>query len=169
MLVQFLMNNQKSIGEVRMEYYNYNQTLDEFEKFMIETGIRKYCSELCRGSCCDIHKCNDCFKYGERRLFCSTYICPELEAVLRKTDARGFKIFQKLRNYIIDVGYDKLGTNPYFVRITNNTMKMFNFEKIKIDKLTTINSYDWRGIFITLRSLGNRIEETKKKKFEEVS
>ena len=61
-----------------MDTYNYEQTLEIVENFMIETGIRNFCTEICKGQCCG--RCyesnkNACHKHEGRRLACSAYIC----------------------------------------------------------------------------------------------
>lgn len=57
--------------------------LDFAEKFMEESGIRKFCSEVCGGKCCA--SCSRppgkglrCYEGGERNLACSSFICHTL-------------------------------------------------------------------------------------------
>jgi len=66
-----------------METLNYYQTLEIVENFVIKTGIRDFCTNVCKGSCCG--RCytseNACHKHEGRRLACSAFVCslPVLE------------------------------------------------------------------------------------------
>jgi len=70
---------------------DYHQTLEMVENFMIKTGIRDFCSNICKGRCC--YGCYDsehaCHKNEGRRLSCSAFVCviPEkdLDRFLRMT------------------------------------------------------------------------------------
>lgn len=59
----------------------YQETLNIVEKFMIDSGIRRYCTEICKGQCCmecytdNPKSCRHC---EGRRLPCSIYTCWEL-------------------------------------------------------------------------------------------
>lgn len=60
-----------------METLNYYQTLEIVENFMIKSGIRGFCTDICRGKCCI--SCygspQACHKNEGRRLACSVFIC----------------------------------------------------------------------------------------------
>jgi len=34
------------------EWLSYQETLTKVEDFMVKSGIRKYCTEICKGQCC---------------------------------------------------------------------------------------------------------------------
>ncbi len=66
-----------------MKTYTYQQTLSIVEKFMKDSGIREYCSKVCKGGCCrglpNVKKmCYDtdiaCYRNEGRRLACSIYV-----------------------------------------------------------------------------------------------
>ena len=62
----------------------YKETLDRVEMFMNDSGIRDFCSKICRGMCC--MNCyeseNACHKNEGRRLACSLFICDSLKYIL---------------------------------------------------------------------------------------
>lgn len=65
----------------------YQETLDIVEKFMIDSGIRKYCTEVCKGGCCmDCYHDNPnaCHLQEGRRLTCSIYVCYDLRQKFSK-------------------------------------------------------------------------------------
>jgi len=55
----------------------YPEALNLIEGYLISTGIRKYCTEVCHGDCCrtcDSHQCNT-----QRNIACSTYVCDKIK------------------------------------------------------------------------------------------
>jgi len=89
-------------------YYTYEEALEIIEKFMIESGIRKYCENICKGECCK--DCpNPCFKRGQRRLPCSVYICDWLRYLLPNSHA-----LQYLDELIFDSLLEVMQRNPYY-------------------------------------------------------
>lgn len=60
-----------------MPTLNYQQTSDIVEAFMTASGMRAYCTEVCKGMCCD--NCytskRACHKHEGRRIACSVYMC----------------------------------------------------------------------------------------------
>jgi hypothetical protein len=59
---------------------SYKRTLELVEEFMVGSNIRKYCSEVCKGKCCEsCYKKNPyaCHHCEGRRLPCSIYLCNE--------------------------------------------------------------------------------------------
>lgn len=56
---------------------DYYQTLEIVENFMAKTGIRNFCTNVCKGNCCG--RCytseNACHKHEGRRLTCSAFVC----------------------------------------------------------------------------------------------
>jgi len=57
---------------------DYQETLQLVEDFMINSGIRNYCTNICKGECCGncySHNKEACHKNEGRRLACSIFIC----------------------------------------------------------------------------------------------
>ncbi len=69
-----------------MKTLNYDQTMDIVEAFMDASGIRDYCSDICKGRCCD--KCytteRACHLNEGRRLACSIFMCNPLTKNIRE-------------------------------------------------------------------------------------
>jgi hypothetical protein len=59
----------------------YQEAVTLVEKFMIDSKIREYCTEICKGSCCsECYMSEDaCHLHEGRRLICSTYLCYTLK------------------------------------------------------------------------------------------
>lgn len=63
----------------------YAEALAAVEQFMVESGIRDFCSNVCGGKCCG--SCwkkspNACHRNEGRRISCSMYLCNVLENFL---------------------------------------------------------------------------------------
>ena len=58
----------------------YAKTLEAVENFMVKSGIRKYCSNVCKGKCCgDCYTSeNACHKNEGKRLPCAIFTCYSL-------------------------------------------------------------------------------------------
>jgi len=57
---------------------NYAQTLEMVEAFMKASGIRAFCTNICKGNCCDncyTKSKNACHRHEGRRMSCSVYLC----------------------------------------------------------------------------------------------
>jgi hypothetical protein len=81
-----------------MEGISYTRTLELIEKFMIDSHIRKYCSEICKGKCCEscYTKNPDSCRHQEgRRLPCSVFICSDMFYLFPATDAKFLKWLNK--------------------------------------------------------------------------
>lgn len=77
----------------------YNDTLSLMEKFMDESGIRKFCSDFCQGMCCETlgTKCKTGCK--DRKLSCGTYVCVSIiHSVFDKETISGY---YKIRSMIM--------------------------------------------------------------------
>ena len=107
-----------------MKTYTYKEALSIIEKFMIESGIRWYCSKYCKGKCCRSHNCytseKACYKNEGRRLPCSIYIC-----------SNRIKINDDAENITKDVQYginriicNRSNRNPYFYPLTDIMEKL---------------------------------------------
>ncbi len=100
---------------------NYQQTLDAVENFMNETGIRKHCTEVCKGACCS--GCYDkskhaCYNNEGRRLACSSYICEPYGDmhVIRRILREGSLSIRDVIHGIYHASYRETGlySNIYF-------------------------------------------------------
>jgi hypothetical protein len=60
-----------------MPLLNYAQTLDKVEAFMEASGIRAFCTNMCKGDCCSgcYESKEACHKHEGRRMSCSVYLC----------------------------------------------------------------------------------------------
>lgn len=63
-------------------FLTYQETLELVEKFMINSGIRNFCTNVCHGGCCGYcHKYPkvSCFNNEGRRLMCSIFVCEKFK------------------------------------------------------------------------------------------
>lgn len=89
-----------------MKSLTYNQTLQIIDRFMEDSGIRKFCTNVCQGKCCktcsqDSPEC--CMVTGDTRLSCSIYICNSLAKTI--FSRREYKIFYKIQETILLITY----------------------------------------------------------------
>lgn len=94
---------------------NFTQALEVVEKFMTESGIRQYCTEICKGHCCaGCHGTEEaCNKNEGRRLSCSMFICANLADRLSIFDKFSTLYYHALRT--MTTAADKLMCrNVYF-------------------------------------------------------
>ena len=74
-----------------MSSLSYEEMLAVVEKFMIDSKIRQYCTEICKGKCCG--SCSEknkqtCSRHEKRRLSCSIYLCAEMLNLFSVKDRR---------------------------------------------------------------------------------
>lgn len=84
----------------------YQETLNIIEKFMINSDIRQYCTDICKGQCClGCYKDNPnaCHRQEGRRLACSIYTCYGLKNQFSK---EVIKILSKIDYDIRDKYYE---------------------------------------------------------------
>ena len=62
----------------------FNESLNLINKFMEDSKIRRYCTEICKGYCCGNCKSISCMKKGNRPIGCAMFICRELRNILFK-------------------------------------------------------------------------------------
>ena len=96
--------------------YSYFEALNLIERVMQKSLIRRYCTQICKGHCCwDWEKkCKDpaCFR-GERKLFCSIYICSYLETILNISHYRYY-----YARYFLELEWNKkIGIHPCYARL----------------------------------------------------
>ena len=102
-----------------MKTLNYNQTLEIVENFMIKTGIRDFCSNICKGNCC--MRCyqskNACHKHEGRRLSCSAFVCQIPSIEREELHACMIKSRIAINNIIMNINkkHNKLKMEPHIV------------------------------------------------------
>lgn len=168
------------MGEI--DYFkvsNYQETLDLVENFMVKSGIRKYCSTVCKGKCCtypvpntynrstrhweehDRIYCyeskNACHKNEGKRLPCTIFMCRDLaEAVV--IGHRKSLMLSDCRIFIIGSYHRTLrkAISVYFKPHPNRSKLLKNFhikswslEVLKDEKLM-------RSVKRKVRLLGNK-------------
>lgn len=147
----------------------YGETIDLVEKFMIAAEIRRYCTDICKGSCCaSCYKDNKeaCHKQEGRRLSCSIFICYSLTNLLISEDV---SILSKVRNVIEDE-YNKFSLqNPYFNKPKPRFLKQARFPSESIEALNTKMSERIKKIMTILITNKKNIRKnhTSKKYIEE--
>ena len=123
--------------------YSYREALEIVEEFMIESGIRKYCTTVCKGYCCGLCSFseNACFRNEGRRLPCSTFICDWLLGYLPNE-----KELIKINKIIERTLFNIMGKNPYFYPNTPDVQRKFSINKEIIDKIKSFNIKEYRRI-----------------------
>jgi len=90
-----------------------SKALKQFNNFVIRTGIREYCSTICKGDCCRTDDCysklNNDFKYCHQHLACTYYYCYDIGNIIHFIDQYKEQDLQRLKDGI----YEKLHTNIY--------------------------------------------------------
>jgi len=113
----------------------YGETLDLVEKFMIDAEIRRYCTDICKGSCCaSCYNDNEeaCHRQEGRRLSCSAFICYALSSLLSEKDS----VVMLRVDRIIGEEYSKYSSkNPYFKKPTPLFLKQSLFSSEIIEAL----------------------------------
>jgi hypothetical protein len=127
-----------------MSTLDYHQTLEIVENFMTETGIRDFCTNVCKGSCCG--KCytsdNACHKHEGRRLACSAFVCeiPTLKAGTSQALVNGRYAVQKAITEV-NARHNLLKIKPYIectgeVHFCPPSPLVFTELKADADKIT---------------------------------
>lgn len=93
-----------------MNYENHNsqKALKQWNTFMVESGIRKYCQESCKGMCCSDYLSNNCSHKCNNSVACVVQLCPDLTA---HKDHINHK-YNEYRSHIISI-FDALDINGY--------------------------------------------------------
>lgn len=94
-------------------WLSYSQALEQVEKFIRDSGIREYCTTVCKGNCCRGCRVRSC-DTGSRKITCSFYLCSNILNVFPQKyrvvwDSINEHIYQTLKSYFhykIDVFYD---------------------------------------------------------------
>lgn len=135
-----------------MDTYTYNETLTIVESFMVDSGIRDYCTKICKGACCK--ECYTaeyaCHKNEGRRLSCSTFICAELINIIFKHTTSRTKYLHVLDS-IRHCLYDVMGcVNVFYTVHTKVIQESFRIPK----KYTTpVKKIDVEDIKLRISSI----------------
>ena len=124
-LIKVLVENflQTDIVErSEMAMLRYRKTLDIVERFMIDSRIREYCTDICKGDCCaGCYKNNKeaCHRHEKRRLSCSIYLCLDFYKRISREDHRTLSnvksvILKECRNFTYDNIYFKIPSKEFF-------------------------------------------------------
>jgi hypothetical protein len=124
--------------------YSYEELLAVVEKFMIDSGIREYCTEKCQGHCCQ--ECRErrpetCFNTDGRRLACSVFLCSEMDYLLWQFDGYGdFQMFcSDVIRYLSNLYYfyrlDQEGNNPFFYPPCNAVITSFRWSRYSVERI----------------------------------
>ena len=100
----------------------YEEVLEAVEKFMIDSGIRDYCTKNCHGQCCYSCFGTDvaCHANEGRRLACSVYLCS-----LNILPAHVIGVWQDLEESIVG----SVEGHPYFSIVTSEQKARFNISR----------------------------------------
>jgi len=118
-----------------MTMLRYKKTLDIVEKFMIDSRIREYCTDICKGRCCeDCYQKNKyaCHRQEGRRLPCSIYLCTSL---YRRFSEKDIKTLSKVRVTVLKECRCFAKDNVYFNTPTKKFFKQSMFPLKIIGKL----------------------------------
>jgi len=158
-----------------MKSLTYEEALNKIESFMIESGIRDFCTEECQGYCCQ--KCfmsrKACHRNEKRRLSCSFYLCYNLRDLV--FTAAEQRVYEKA-NMAIKIKltelmeYGSLG-NIYFDVHDENIKEQFSIDKPVLNGLSRINKKAVRSRVLAMRNmhiklsrlLVNKIKQLEKK------
>jgi len=135
---------------------NYGEALAAVNRFMEESGIRKYCREVCKGYCCGgcWNSEGACHRNEgiNMRLPCSMYVCSPLQAAIWGTGlpAGGHSVdwqeaedkkFRTAHWRVTDACYHACGNqaDAYFTD-SRRWSKGFKVSRYAVDMLTTVDT-----------------------------
>jgi hypothetical protein len=130
---------------------NYSTALNIVETFMSSSGIRSFCTIICKGYCCrDCYDSPRACRYNEgRRITCSIFICSEL--IELTFDKKEKNKYYRVRNEIIKLvvlsykkslaagNFDIKNKNHYFQPMTREQIELFEIDKNKLNLPETEN------------------------------
>lgn len=141
-------------------YYTYDEALDRIEEFMKKSGIRDFCTKVCKGACCgSCYESNEaCYKNEGRRLSCSVFICPQLAGVVFSLEEKS--TFSIIKGYCTDVIDRNLAKGSKYFNVHTKTLRnRCKFNPAVIDKLEQIEIFRVKERILNMRSLLNRMAE----------
>ena len=151
---------------------SYKDSLDIIEKFMEESGLRNYCTYICKGKCCGIcyTSKNACHKNEGRRISCSIFMCNQLNYLLNRCaddisivnkdefHKNYIYLFGKLRGYIYSHIEKTLqayvGYNVYFKPHTKELIETIKFSKQLLELLLV----DYHSVHYMAKSIKSCLE-----------
>jgi hypothetical protein len=119
--------------------YSYDDILDVVEKFMTDSGIRKWCSDHCKTKCCEgCYKSDQaCHKNEGRRLTCSLYLCGSIvhrcSGIAHNNLLNKFKTLDTFHVLVKDIIRKVSRRDPYFKVHTPEIKKLINFPKYFVE------------------------------------
>lgn len=108
---------------------------------MKSKGIRHFCTEYCKGSCCKSGNCiRPCTETKRRRLTCSIYLCNYLLRLLFTDNNRRlyYEISDKIGSIIQKLKNRNDYSDEYFAPHSQEVRKEFKISKKLIDGLEKI-------------------------------
>jgi|GEM_PF-1331365 len=113
----------------------YAEMLATVEEFMVGSGIRKFCSEICKGECC--RSCQKpCDQNEGRRLNCSVFVCGSLELYLKVFWRNSRDVAEDCYNIVHQaIGGRPWRDNPYYTVHTPGLQACCNFQAKLIEAI----------------------------------
>ena len=113
---------------------SYKETLGLIEELMINSYIRKYCSNVCKGRCCEncYNKNPDSCRHHEgRRLPCSIFICGDMLCLFSGTNIKSLEWLNKniKEQYFLYRKVRHAYTNIYFTKPDKVFTEIVRFPK----------------------------------------
>lgn len=118
-------------------YYTYEEAQKKLNSAVEDSGLRKYCSDTCKGHCC-----NGCPLYKEdprscKKLSCTAFICEHLMNLIFSTESK--EAYYTLSRQLVDEEccFIPLGKNVYFLehQILSKARKEMKVKRELIDGL----------------------------------
>jgi len=152
----------------KVVYYNYKEVLNRIEQFMESSHIRKYCTDICKGDCCNgCYESNKaCHKNEGRRLACSCFLCAQLITFVFPTGKERYKynkLSEAIRNALRKADDRWQYHNVYFEPYTSKQMENFRIRKSLFDQYlpTKTDTKKIANIMCNLIELGHLILRSK--------
>jgi hypothetical protein len=146
-----------------MNSLSYQKTLDIVEKFMIDSGIREYCTKICKDHCCAScykENPNACHPDEGRRLPCSIYLCPEIYNVLSRLNRGKLERVSKciIQQYILFNDLLLCRRNIYY---TAPPKIFFEIVRFSTDVKTELEQINTKTIKIRINELAEKRKKGK--------
>lgn len=113
---------------------SFREFKKEINKFMVDSGIRDFCRDYCKGKCCcEVRKeCGESCKTGKVPITCSLYVCYSLAHLL------GLEKYYDLAERIINKQPEEDQWKPRRIKIGKEEEELLKLLKClnrdKIDK-----------------------------------
>jgi len=121
------------------EMYNYFETLSIVETLMIESGIREFCTIVCKGECCN--RCYEgkaaCHRNEGRRLACSIFLCHNLlNTIFTNCE---YTAYTNASSEIKKVLRQNIDKNIFYTVHTKKIQNKFTIDRQIVSPLSIIN------------------------------